>query len=113
MLVLEMLQPAAIVRVQARQDIGRQLPFGGNLLQPGDRRLNGQPASLDLLPPLPVPLAIARIHEPEGPDDGGQQQTLPDEGDDDNRIGQEQDLIAVGERLAIRRDQRNCQRRGQ
>src|SRR3954471_25023952 len=62
------------------------------LLQPADRRLRRQDARLGLLQ-----LDPAVLEEVQPADEPGQGQSLHDDGEDDDREGQEDDQVAVGE----------------
>ena len=108
--VVELAQPLDVVRAHGRDDLRGQLPSGLELLDAAQPRLDGETPARDLFRRLDAALLPPLHLESEPADHPRQGQALTDQGHDDHGEGEEQDQIAVRERIARRGRERDRER---
>ena len=111
--MLDILEPLAVTRAQRVHELLRQVALDPERLEALDRRLDRPPPSLMLLGPFVVALAAAGMGETEHADHRRQRQALSHQRHQDHAKRQEQNEIAVGERLPACGGKRNRERRGE
>src|ERR1700733_9495938 len=93
--MLDIFEPVAQMSEDRSDHRLGELAAFGERLEPFDRRLDRASADLELLLPLGLSLTASCVRETKHASYRGKRQAFADQGDEDNREGQNQDQIAI------------------